>query len=379
MKRTTQGFSHLLLTLTLLLSMVGCSGKEPTQTNRSDTAPTTLTIADLKEILSALDASNSTLTYCNGENEETHPANAAIRTKKYIKELQDYDVWETCQPPESWNPSGEYYYKFHGDGISLISYQSGFTGLQPLHVTTDTGDGWFRLSDIPAEQDNSAQQFGWMVYDTFGKWYSEARTADLYRSTSPPLTADELDELEAYTACQVSIYIEEWGGYTVSPTPISCFFTSLYDDPRDMDANTFITYCPSLKVLDSDDEDEFRLVQKKINFRATDGHLLTLEEMPTPCHRLPRSYINDILMQYAGITIEDMHSDWKSNLCYVPETDCFYTFTSDFGPGAFNPSYGEKSGAIVTLWGASSCNEGPAVLTLQKNGNGWLIRSFQAI
>lgn len=101
MKRTTQGFSHLLLTLTLLLSMVGCSGKEPTQTNRSDTAPTTLTIADLKEILSALDASNSTLTYCNGENEETHPANAAIRTKKYIKELQDYDVWETCQPPES--------------------------------------------------------------------------------------------------------------------------------------------------------------------------------------------------------------------------------------------------------------------------------------
>lgn len=379
MKRTTQGFSHLLLTLTLLLSMVGCSGKEPTQTNRSDTAPTTLTIADLKEILSALDASNSTLTYCNGENEETHPANAAIRTKKYIKELQDYDVWETCQPPESWNPSGEYYYKFHGDGISLISYQSGFAGLQPLHVTTDTGDGWFRLSDIPAEQDNSAQQFGWMVYDTFGKWYSEARTADLYRSTSPPLTADELDELEAYTACQVSTYIEEWGGYTVSPTPISCFFTSLYDDPRDMDANTFITYCPSLKVLDSDDEDEFRLVQKKINFRATDGHLLTLEEMPTPCHRLPRSYINDILMQYAGITIEDMHSDWKSNLCYVPETDCFYTFTSDFGPGAFNPSYGEKSGAIVTLWGASSCNEGPAVLTLQKNGNGWLIRSFQAI
>lgn len=34
---------------------------------------------------------------------------------------------------------------------------------------------------------------------------------------APPLTADELDELEAYTACQVSTYIEEWGGYTVSP------------------------------------------------------------------------------------------------------------------------------------------------------------------
>ena len=378
MKRTTQGFSHLLLTLTLLLSMVGCSGKEPTQTNRSDTAPTTLTIADLKEILSALDASNSTLTYCNGENEETHPANAAIRTKKYIKELQDYDVWETCQPPESWNPSGEYYYKFHGDGISLISYQSGFTGLQPFHVTTDTGDGWFRLSDIPAEQDNSAQQFGWMVYDTFGKWYSEARTADLYRSTSPPLTADELDELEAFTSSQVSTYVEEWGGYVVSSTPISCFFTSLYDDPRNLDANAFITYCPSQEELGPEDEAEFQLVQKKLDWRNTSSHLLTLEEMPVPCHRLPRSYINKILMQYADITVEDMHSDWKAELCYVPETDSFYTTTSDFGPGVFNLNYGEKSGDIVTLWGASSYSGGTAVLTLQKSNNSWLIQSFQA-
>ena len=54
MKRTTQGFSHLLLTLTLLLSMVGCSGKEPPQANRSDAAPTALTIADLKEIKTVL-------------------------------------------------------------------------------------------------------------------------------------------------------------------------------------------------------------------------------------------------------------------------------------------------------------------------------------
>ena len=50
MKRATPRFLHFLLTLTLLLAMVGCSGKEPMQTNWSDAAPTTLTIADLKEI-----------------------------------------------------------------------------------------------------------------------------------------------------------------------------------------------------------------------------------------------------------------------------------------------------------------------------------------
>lgn len=378
MNRTTQRFVHSSLALILLLAIAGCSGREPSYPEQSNTTPTALDITDLKEILSTLDASNATLTYYNGENEETYPANAAIRAEKYITELQNYDMWEICQPPEHWSSNGDCHYSFNGDGVSLTAYRNGFEGVRPLHVTTSIGDNWFRLADSTLAQTDSTQQLSWMLCDTFGKWYSEARTADLYRSTSPPLTADELDELEAYTACQVSTYIEEWGGYTVSPTPISCFFTSLYDDPRDMDANTFITYCPSLKVLDSDDEDEFRLVQKKINFRATDGHLLTLEEMPTPCHRLPRSYINDILMQYAGITIEDMHSDWKSNLCYIPETDCFYTFTSDFGPGAFNPSYGEKSGAIVTLWGASSCNEGPAVLTLQKSNNSWLIQSFQA-
>ena len=147
-----------------------------------------------------------------------------------------------------------------------------------------------------------------------------------------------MDEFEAFTSSQVSTYVEEWGGYVVSSTPISCFFTSLYDHPRNLNANAFITYCPSQEELGPEDEAEFQLVQKKLDWRNTSSHLLTLEEMPVPCHRLPRSYINKILMQYAGITVEDMHSDWKAKLCYVPETDCFYTTTSDFGPGVFNLS-----------------------------------------
>ena len=135
------------------------------------------------------------------------------------------------------------------------------------------------------------------------------------RSTGTPLAADELDEFEAFTSSQVSTYVEEWGGYVVSSTPISCFFTSLYDDPRNLDANAFITYCPSQEELGPEDEAEFQLVQKKLDWRNTSSHLLTLEEMPVPCHRLPRSYINKILMQYAGITMEDMQSDWRAELC----------------------------------------------------------------
>ena len=92
MNRTTQRFVHSSLALILLLAIAGCSGREPSYPEQSNTTPTALDITDLKEILSTLDASNATLTYYNGENEETYPANAAIRAEKYITELQNYDV-----------------------------------------------------------------------------------------------------------------------------------------------------------------------------------------------------------------------------------------------------------------------------------------------
>ena len=98
--------------------------------------------------------------------------------------------------------------------------------------------------------------------------------------------------------------------------------------------------------------------------------------MPVPCHRLPRSYINEILTKYAGITVEEMHTDWLKDALYIPETDCFYTFSSDFGPGSFLPGYGEKDGNIVTLWEAPSGESGDAdMLVLQKDGENWQILS----
>lgn len=105
MNRTTQRFVHSSLALILLLAIAGCSGREPSYPEQSNTTPTALDITDLKEILSTLDASNATLTYYNGENEETYPANAAIRAEKYITELQNYDMWEICQPQNTGVPT----------------------------------------------------------------------------------------------------------------------------------------------------------------------------------------------------------------------------------------------------------------------------------
>ena len=111
-----------------------------------------------------------------------------------------------------------------------------------------------------------------------------------------------------------------------------------------MDAGAFLYYCPDQGTLEAGDEAEFRIVQEKAGWRVgEDSHLASLEEMPVPCHRLPRSYINEILTKYAGITVEEMHTDWLKDALYIPETDCFYTFSSDFGPGSFLPATGKKT------------------------------------
>ena len=85
-------------------------------------------------------------------------------------------------------------------------------------------------------------------------------------------------------------------------------------------------------------------------------------------------------MKYAGITVEEMHTNWIEEAFYISETDCFYTFSSDFGPGSFIPCYGEKDGDIVTLWAAPAEYDGStSMLTLQKSGESWHILSHTTI
>lgn len=188
-----------------------------------------------------------------------------------------------------------------------------------------------------------------------------------------------MDWFQEYTAFERNYYDETSGVWCGEATAISCFFTSKYSDPRDMDAGAFLYYCPSQGELGPEDAEEFQWGQAKLDRRSgEDDRLLTV--MDVPCHRLPRTYINELLTQYARITVEDMNTDWKKEAFYIPETDCFYSFASDFGPGYFIPCYGEKTGDIVTLWEAPDAYDDNAadVLTLQSTGNGYRILSHQS-
>ena len=374
----------------LLLAMAGCSGTDATvpsepafptsepiesEPESPESEPIGLNVSDLKDILSGLGMyiSDAALTFY-GENEDARPAGAAIRAENYLKELRDY-TWENAQIP-AWDVNDGYRCVFTCPELTLIAYQR-----DPLHVITESGDGWFILPAISEEQNGGVSQFSWMLFDTFEKWYQEARAADLYQGSGMPLTAEELTWFQEYTATENHYYNEEQDRYDFELSAVSCFFTSKYSDPRDMDAAEFLRYCPRQSDLEAEDEREFQLVQEKLDWRGgEDDHLFSVTEMPVPCHRLPRTYINEILTEYAGVTVEDMHTDWRKEALYIPETDCFYTFTSDYGPGTFVPCYGERDGDTVTLWEAPDIyDENIAdALTLRKSGDTWLICSHQA-
>lgn len=368
----------LVVSLLLVLA-VGCSNENEQpldeRASLSDepvSEPATLDVSDLHDLLASVDISAADLTYFHDGTQETFPAENAIRSENYLETLGAF-TWESDQPPAEWDGADDYRCQLTIPGATLTAYQSGYDNACPLHVETGEGEGWFILPTVTEPK----EQYSWMLYDTLAQWYKEAQTAALYGGEATPLTAEELDWFESYTESTWTHYDETWGGFTVWATPISCFFTSRYDDTRDMAAWEFLYYCPDKGVLEAGDEAEFRMVQEKADWRiGDDNHLASLEEMPVPCHRLPRSYINEILTKYAGITVEEMHTDWSQEALYIPETDCFYTFSSDFGPGMFIPRYGEKNGDIVTLWEAPSAeSETSDKLVLQKNGEDWHILS----
>lgn len=333
-----------------------------------------LEISDLQEILAGADLSAASLTFFHGGSEDTFPAGDAIRAKSYLETLGAF-TWESYQLPVEWDGTDDYRYQLTIPGATLTAFQTGYADARPLQVKTDRGEGWFILPYIAGEE-GEAEQVSWMIYDAFDQWYGEAQTAALYGGEGSPLTAEELDWFESYTVSSWDSYDAERNILFVRASPISCFFTSQYQDPRDMAASEFLWYCPKPDGQEPVDEAEFQLVQTVLDWRGEDGQLLTLEELPTPCQRLPRSHINAILTQYAGITVEEMHTNWKEDVIYVPSTDCFYTFTSDFGPGMFIPRYGEKNGDIVTLWEAPCAESGTSdMLVLQKNGEDWHVLS----
>ena len=72
-----------------------------------------------------------------------------------------------------------------------------------------------------------------------------------------PLTETQIEEFKELFASTADVTDETTGEYRyTTSTPVSCFFTSHYDDPRDIDLAEFLRYCPLSTTLGDADVEE---------------------------------------------------------------------------------------------------------------------------
>ena len=380
----------IALSVTVLLSSVGCSraGEEippeetdpPVTENAPDAleaapSPAVLRVTDLVDILDTLDLSEATLAYHSDiKTEDSYPADAAIRAEDYIEKLKAF-AWVIYEPSAEQEPEADRFYQLSTSGAAITAFPGGHDSSRLLHLITNDGEGWFILPDVKTEQEQLSTQPSWMMTELFFQWYTEARSASLYSGSGTPLSTEELEFFETYTEGSYMEYDPEFGGYHGGSTQISCFFTSQYDDVRELNFEEFLRYFPNWDSSIFATDAEFEAL-KSVEAWPFDW-VETRDDMPVPIHKYPRSTVDAVLTKYAGITTADLLD--TSGVAYLEEYDAFYNYTSDFGPGMFTPRYGEKNGSIVTLWGIPAYDGSTGMLKLEKVDEAWHILSHRSV
>ena len=190
------------------------------------------------------------------------------------------------------------------------------------------------------------------------------------QKTATPLTQEQIDAVNAVFADY-----EFSADGTLGHFAVNGFFTSTYDDVRDLNLNNFLAYFGERGEEDISEE-EFAQLNAKWEFRVD-----SVEDFPLPIHRYPASAVEGVLKRFAGIGLADL-TDMQtpfSGYTYLEDTDAFYTTTSDYSPGYFRCTSGEiePDGDTALLYGSTAgFLSGEAVLKLVKDGENWYIHSF---
>ena len=173
------------------------------------------------------------------------------------------------------------------------------------------------------------------------------------------------EEIEAFNELFQPILYDKRGD-PIGVNPWSCFFTSHYDDVRKLDFEEFMRYFPCDGSSTSDAEFEALKTVEGWPFDWVE----TREDMPVPISKYPASLVNAVLQECAGITVADLDT---SDVAYLPEYDAYYNYTSDFGPGMFTCTRGERKGNMVYLYGESEPATYLLILQEQEDGAYWVV------
>ena len=188
--------------------------------------------------------------------------------------------------------------------------------------------------------------------------------------TAAPLTQEQIDAVNDAFVCDRADGDETLGHFAVNG-----FFTSTYDDVRNLNLKKFLAYFGECGEEDITEE-EFAQLKTKWN-----SQLDSAADFPLPIHRYPASAVEQVLRRFAGIGLADLKDIQEpfSGYTYLEETDAFYNTTSDYSPGYFVCTGGEADpdGEYALLYGSTAGRfSGEAVLELVKDGENWYIHSF---
>lgn len=159
------------------------------------------------------------------------------------------------------------------------------------------------------------------------------------------LTSQEVEEVgEAFA--QLLPSQEEGEDYCLNP--LSYFFTSSYDTPQEIDLDAFLRYFPGEELDPANPEDvaQFQALRELEAFPFRKAS--SLEALPVPIVGKTAESVEQVLEQYAGISLEELEK--SEEILYLKEYDSFYTYTSDAGAGFFNCTGGEIQGSQVRLF-----------------------------
>ena len=188
--------------------------------------------------------------------------------------------------------------------------------------------------------------------------------------TDVSLTQEQIDAVNAVFADYELSTDDTLGHFAVNG-----FFTSTYEDVRELNLKEFLTYFGECGEEDISEEEFAQLKDKWDDFKAE-----RLEDFPLPIHRYPALAVEAVLQRFAGIGLADLKDIQEpfSGYTYLESTDAFYNTTSDYSPGYFTCTGGsiDAFGEYVQLFGWASRFPGESILRLEKDGENWYIKSF---
>ena len=263
-----------------------------------------------------------------------NPADFEAVRSIYSYALGETDIKMTPGIEERWDGDVTFQELYGKEGYEILSRcaESGDDALNTpasyvKWVDVDNDDpsiSWFTELPIPEDPASTITPIQ-PVIEGYAPSMQEA--LEVYADRNPrELTDAELDQI--HEAFKATIY-DEKRDITIT-NPITAFFTSYYDDVRKLDLREFLRYFPT---SGSAKETEFQQLKNQYGKEFAFADCETLAQMPVPVHCYRISYIDEILRKYANLPFQELI--YKDAEYHLESTDCYYNFTSDFGPGMF--------------------------------------------